>query len=120
MQKHEQTKVQLDGIGTYVTGFILSLLLTIMPFLMVYYHTVSGTLLVAAIVCFAILQLFVQLVFFLHLGNGRDGRWNIMAFLFMAMVVVIIVIGSLWIMYNLNYHMTPTEVEERLIKDQGF
>lgn len=90
-----------------------------MPFLMVYYETINGNALVAAIVIFAVLQLLVQLIFFLHLGKGNDKRWNTLAFLFMIMVVLIVVIGSLWIMYNLNYNMSGHEVEQHLIEEEG-
>jgi cytochrome o ubiquinol oxidase operon protein cyoD len=105
------------NLRSYVTGFILSLLLTAMPFLMVYYGTVHGAALIAAIVLFALLQLGVQLVFFLHLGRGADKRWNIMVFVFMIIVVLTVVIGSLWIMHNLDYHMGPQDMQKQLLKE---
>lgn len=101
-------------LTSYVTGFTLSLLLTAVPFLMVYYHTLHGLDLVAAIVVFALLQLGIQLVYFLHLGRNSGSRWNNTAFAFMAIVVITIVIGSIWIMYNLNYNMTPAEINKQV------
>jgi cytochrome o ubiquinol oxidase operon protein cyoD len=109
----------MGEIRSYITGFVLSILLTLMPFLMVYYKTVQGTALIITIIVFALLQLFVQLIFFLHLGKGNDRQWNIMAFLFMIMVVLIVVIGSLWIMNNLDYRMTGHDAEQHLLKEEG-
>lgn len=106
----------------YVIGFGLSIYLTMTAYLMVVNHLFNGWVLVAAIVGLALIQLVVQLVFFLHLG--RD-RWNLVIFLFMLMVVVIVVAGSLWIMANLDYHHghehgTPDQTNQFIIKDEGF
>jgi cytochrome o ubiquinol oxidase operon protein cyoD len=64
----------------------------------------------------------VQLVFFLHLGGEGKPRWRLTAFLFMLLVLVILVFGSLWIMYNLDYHMTmsPEELDSQIIEDEGY
>ncbi len=113
------TQDHSSDIRSYVTGFILSILLSIMPFLMVTYKTLDGIALVLSLVGFAVLQLFVQLIFFLHLGRGNQGKWNGIVLAFAAIVVGIVVIGSLWIMYNLNYHMTAEETEQHLLEDQG-
>ena len=110
---------QKQELKAYTTGFVLSVLLTLVPFLIVIYKTLSGAALVTALAVFAVLQLLVQLIFFLHVGKGRDGKWNILAFLFMLIVVFVVVVGSIWIMYNLDYHMTPTQVENELLHDQG-
>jgi cytochrome o ubiquinol oxidase operon protein cyoD len=81
----------------------------------------SGTGLVAVIVGLAIIQLFVQLFFFLHLGEESKPRWNLMVLLFAAMVVIIVVFGSLWIMNNLNYNMMPDMNNKTELQDQkGF
>jgi cytochrome o ubiquinol oxidase subunit IV len=64
-------------------------------------HAMLGALFVVL----ALLQLFVQLVFFLHLGKEASPRWNLLAFSFAAIVVVIVVGGTLWIMYDLDHNM---------------
>jgi len=122
---HEQTVVSHHHVGqgsaqSYTIGFILSVILTLIPFAIVVKGLLSGWLLVGMLVAFAIGQLLVQLVFFLHLGKGSGSRWNIIMFLFMAMVVIIIVVGSLWIMANLDYNMMPDEVDEILLEEEGF
>ena len=118
MQESRATKRML---GTYVTGFVFSLLLTLAAYLVVVREVVALQLVVPIIVGLALVQLFVQLTFFLHLGREPKPRWNLMAFLFMVLVVFIVVAGSLWIMANLDYNMTH-RTDSYLLeqKDKGF
>lgn len=103
------------SLATYVVGFILSLLLTLAAYFSVTTKAVTGDGLVAIIVGLAIAQLLVQLVFFLHLGRESRPRLNLTMFAFMLLVVGIVVIGSLWIMHNLDYNMMPKDMEEHLL-----
>ena len=104
----------------YVAGFIFSIALTLIAFLMVDDRLLTGWGLTLTLLGFAIVQLLVQLLFFLHLDQESRPRWNLQAFLFMALVLLIIVLGSLWIMNNLNYRvMTPTETDKYIIEDEG-
>jgi cytochrome o ubiquinol oxidase operon protein cyoD len=102
--------------ASYISGFILSVLLTITAYLAVTHHSGASKGLVALLLALAVIQLAVQLVFFLHLGRESKPRWKSMAFGFMLLVVLIVVLGSLWIMYHLNYHMmmSPTETAKYL------
>ena len=96
---------------TYVVGFILSIILTLTAFKIVDDGLLKGWGLTLTLIAFAVVQLLVQLLFFLHLDKERKPRQNLMAFAFMAIVLLIIVLGSLWIMDNLNYHvMGPEEI----------
>ena len=90
---------------SYIIGFILSILLTIIPYALVVNHLLVGYSLIIAVVILGIIQLLVQLIFFLHLSSHSSQRWNLITFLFTVLIVVILVIGSLWIMYNMNYNM---------------
>ncbi len=116
----------MGSFRAYVTGFIASLFLTLMAFYVVWQQTqgrgqtFSAEFMVFIIVGLALIQLAVQLVFFLHLGKESKPRWNLVVFLFAVLVVGIVVFGSLWIMQNLNYHMHPSESEIFLFKDEGF
>jgi cytochrome o ubiquinol oxidase subunit IV len=97
----------------YISGFILSVALTLVAFMMVSDKLLHGWSLIIALMFCAVIQLMVQLIFFLHLDQEKKPRWNLQAFLFMALVLLIIVIGSLWIMNNLNYHMmSPEEIKQ--------
>lgn len=115
-----QHETHEGSIQSYVTGFLLSLIFTIIPFVMVIKKTVSGTALVAMLLGFALLQFMVQMVFFLHLGRETKPRWKLVALLFAVFTVAIVVIGSLWIMYSLNYRMMPEhEVEQYIMEEEG-
>jgi len=90
---------------TYIIGFILSIILTVIPYYLVVNHILASEMSYIVISVFAILQLLVQLVFFLHLGGESKPHWNLIAFVFTLFIIGILVTGSLWIMYNLNYNM---------------
>ncbi len=106
------------SLRLYVTGFVLSISLTIMAYLMVTNHTLGKWPLVFAIATLAFIQFLVQLVFFLHLGAETKPRWKLGVFAFMALIVMILVIGSLWIMNNLNYRMMSSEQVNNYVKTQ--
>lgn len=109
---------------SYIVGFSSAVVLTLMSYLSVVMHWFSGVQLVAVIMGLATVQLVVQLVFFLHLGREKKPRWNLTVFIFMLIILVIIVGGSLWIMQNLNYHttMSPYETNQYMLKQgsKGF
>lgn len=107
------------SVASYTVGFILSIVLTIIPFLIVIKTDMEGWLLLGTLTGFAIAQLLVQLVFFLHLGKESGTRWNLIAFLFMMLFLLIVVIGSLWIMDNLNYNMMPENMKEYMMHEEG-
>lgn len=97
-----------DGHGTlksYVIGFILSILLTVLPYAIVVHHLLVSDALVIAIVVLGVIQLLVQLIFFLHLSTHPSQRWNLITFAFTLLILVILVCGTLWIMWNMNYNM---------------
>ena len=107
-------------LTTYTIGFVLSIGLTIAAYVLVANNVLSGSVLIASILGLAVIQLFVQLVFFLHLGRESKPRWNLMAFLFMLLVLLIVVFGSLWIMSHLNYHgMSPHETDKYLLEEEA-
>lgn len=105
--KHIDAKhIEHGTIQSYVIGFVLSLLLTFAAFFVVSQSIFSGDTLNFTIAGLCVTQVVVQLLFFLNLGNETN-TWNLSAFFFMLLVVGIIVGGSLWIMYNLDYRMMP-------------
>lgn len=106
---------------TYVTGFIYSIILTMAAYFLVVNQILKGWFLLFAIILLAVIQLIVQLYFFLHLNQEEKPRLNLQAFIFAAGVVAIIVFGSLWIMTNLSkyhgHHRTPDETN-KYIQDE--
>ena len=59
------------------------------------------------LVVLAIAQMGVHLVFFLHITTGPDNTNNVLALAFGILIVFLVVVGSLWIMTNLNDNMMP-------------
>ncbi|MCE0495140.1 cytochrome o ubiquinol oxidase subunit IV [Vibrio salinus] len=91
---------------SYVIGFIASLILTIIPFYLVGTHLLPKGATYAIIFGCAIVQVFVHFVYFLHMeSKTSEGRWNLLSLVFAAIVVLILIVGSIWIMWNLNINM---------------
>ena len=111
----------------YVAGFVLSVALTLAAFSLVWAYSASNSTifsrgwLIAMLTMLAVVQLAVQVLFFLHLSTERRVRWNLNSALFTALVVVIVVVGSVWIMQNLNYNMdhSPQEQIQETELDEG-
>ncbi|MBP3962180.1 cytochrome o ubiquinol oxidase subunit IV [Paenibacillus lignilyticus] len=100
---HGEHGAQTGGHGSlkeYVTGFVLSIILTIIPLLIVLNHWMEGKAAVAVLLGTAVLQFVLQLVFFMHLREEHGPRYNLMTLLLGLVVVITIVIGSIWIMTN--------------------
>lgn len=94
--------------GGYVTGFILSVVLTAIPFWLVIGKVFQGPGTTAAILLgFAAVQIVVHMVYFLHMNAKAEGGWTLLALIFTIILVVIALSGSLWVMYHLNENMMP-------------
>lgn len=107
--------------GAYVTGFIISLLLTFVAYMLVVQRTLPYATLIAAILLAAFLQFVVQVYCFLHIG-GKGTRDRLVTLGFATLIIAILVSGSLWIMFSLNGRMMPDEAQmEQYMNDQvGF
>lgn len=112
MSNHHEDKPTVENYGTspktlsaYLVGLVLSFILTTLAFLLVSKHMLSETYLYISVAVLAVLQFCVQSLCFLRLNAGPEGRWNLYPFLFAVFVVFVVIGGSLWIMYNLNYNM---------------
>ncbi|NOV02984.1 cytochrome o ubiquinol oxidase subunit IV [Paenibacillus planticolens] len=93
------------SLKSYVIGFALSIILTIIPLVVVMNHMLNKTGTLVLILLMAILQFGVQLFFFMHVKEGENAHWNIMALIFGLIILVTIVAGSIWIMtYNTVAH----------------
>ena len=122
---HDLSEATASTTTSYLFGFVSSLILTISAYLLVTSNLLHGWAQILVLAILATTQLVVQLVCFLHLGRRSKSRWNLIIFLFMAVVVVVVVFGSLWIMYNLDYRhpgsntKSPDEINTYIIKDEG-
>ncbi len=99
----EQIRKEYHGsLTAYLTGLFVSLFLTICSFYIVWASALPSHLLHYSIVALALLQAAVQLRLFMHLGKEEKPRWETISFIFMLTCLLIIVLGSIWIMYDLN------------------
>ncbi|NKL34894.1 cytochrome o ubiquinol oxidase subunit IV [Rhizobium leguminosarum bv. viciae] len=103
------------GHGTfrsYITGFVLSVILTAIPFWLVMAGVFDSPLLTAVLVMgLGAIQIVVHMVFFLHMNTRSEGGWTIMALIFTLIIVAIALSGSLWVMHHLNTNMMPMSPE---------
>jgi cytochrome o ubiquinol oxidase subunit IV len=95
------------GFAGYTTGLGFALLLTGASFMVAQTNLLWAPGVPAGLAVLAITQIGVHLVFFLHIGTGPDNTNNVVALAFGALIVTLIVSGSLWIMANLNLNMMP-------------
>ena len=122
---HARHQSEQATLGLYVSGFVLSLLFTLTAFGLVEAHVHSGhtvfshPFLIGTTAVLALAQFCAQLYFFLHLGRETKPRWKLLVLGFMILVVLIIVVGSIWIMYNLNYRMTPQQMNTYMLNQNG-
>ena len=93
----------------YLTGFVLSVILTAIPFWLVMDGVLDSKQATAIIIMvFAVVQVVVHMIYFLHMDSKAEGGWSMMALIFTLIVVFIALSGSLWVMYHLNVNMMPT------------
>ena len=104
----------------YVSGYIFSLALTLLAFLAVQGHFVAAKQTLFLIIALSVVQLAVQSIFFLHLGAEPHviRRWNVSVFFFAIFVAFTVVLGSLWIMSNLNYNMMMPDASDTYMLHQ--
>lgn len=98
---------------SYMIGFVLSVILTAIPFWLVMGGVLENkTLLVIAIMGLGVIQIFVHMIYFLHMDTRSEGGWTFMALIFTVVVLLITLSGSLWVMYNMNKNMMPLHIED--------
>lgn len=126
MSAHDNT---LDGAGAhdhdeddelphstfrgYMTGFVLSIILTALPFWIVMatvFHRSSTT--AVAILLIGVVQIVVHMIYFLHMDGKVQGGWSLLALIFTIVLVVIALSGSLWVMYHLDQNMMPGMMQD--------
>ena len=92
----------------YLTGFVLAVILTVIPFWLVMGDVFDSSRTTALVVLvFAAVQIVVHMVYFLHMNTKAEGGWSLLALMFTLVLVVITLAGSLWVMYHLNTNMMP-------------
>lgn len=95
-------------LKSYATGFVLAVILTAIPFWLVMgkvFEKPSTTALV--VLAFAAVQIVVHMVYFLHMTSRAENGWTMMALIFTGVLVIIMMSGSIWVMYHLDHNMMP-------------
>ncbi len=92
-------------VKSYLTGFVLSLILTAVPFALVMSGGWSSSVILAVIFIAGSVQILAHLHYFLHLDTSSTARWNIVALLFTIAIMVLFVGGTIWILFNLYHRM---------------
>ena len=98
--------MERHGLRSYLVGFALAVILTAIPFALVAMHALPPSRLAIVIAVAAVLQVLVHLRFFLHLDLATTPRENLLAIAFTAILIFIMVGGSLWIMIDLHSRMS--------------
>ncbi|MBC3413024.1 MULTISPECIES: cytochrome o ubiquinol oxidase subunit IV [Pseudomonas] len=93
------------SVKSYMIGFVLSIILTAIPFGLVMYPSLPKNLTVLIVVAMAVIQVVVHLVYFLHMDRSKEQRSNVSTFLFTVMVIALLVGLSLWIMFSIHFEM---------------
>ena len=102
---HGHDEANHGSVKSYAIGFILSVILTVIPFGLVMYPTLPKDMTLLIIVAFAVIQIVVHLYYFLHLDRSPEQRENVSAFLFTGLVIALLVGLSLWIMFSIHTSM---------------
>ena len=97
--------MERHGLLSYFVGFVLAVVLTAIPFYLVYSHALPPSRIMYVIAVAAVLQILVHLRFFLHLNFATTPRENLLAIAFTAVLLGIMLGGSLWIMVDLHTRM---------------
>ncbi|CAN7599821.1 MAG: cytochrome o ubiquinol oxidase subunit IV [Rhizobium sp.] len=97
---------------SYMIGFVLSVILTAIPFWLVMTGVFENSAVTAAwVMGLAAVQIVVHMIFFLHMNPRSEGGWTMMALIFTLLLVAIALAGSLWVMHHLNTNMMPMSPE---------
>ncbi|GJJ03017.1 cytochrome o ubiquinol oxidase subunit IV [Duganella rhizosphaerae] len=97
------------SLKDYAIGFVLSVILTAIPFWLVMHKAFDKSSTTAAVIlAFAAVQVVVHMVYFLHMNGKIEGGWSLLATMFTLVLLVIVLAGSIWVMYHMNVNMMPS------------
>ncbi len=105
---HEQMLEGPHGsLKDYLTGFALSVVLTAIPFALVMTGALSAGTTLWLLLALAVVQIFVHMIYFLHMTFDAEKGWTVLTLVFTLILVCIALIGSLWVMHHLDVNMMP-------------
>ena len=102
-------------LSTYLLGFVLSVVLTAIPFWLVMGGALPSKQVTALVImAFAAVQIVVHMIYLLHMNTTSENGWSMMALIFTIVMVVIALSGSLWVMHHLTTNMMPVHEMSRM------
>ena len=105
---HDHDEAAHGTLKSYTIGFVLSVVLTAIPFWLVMDHVIVDSQLNAIVImAFGAVQIVVHMHYFLHMNTKSEGGWTFLALVFTVVMVVITLAGSIWVMYHMNGNMMP-------------
>ena len=106
---HHNANEPHSTFSGYMTGFVLSIILTAIPFWLVMAKVISDRpTAVLVLGGFAVVQILVHMVYFLHMNGKIEGGWTLLSTIFTVVFVAIAITGTLWVMFHMNANMMPT------------
>jgi len=106
---HDHDDGNHGSLKDYAIGFILSVILTAIPFWLVMAKVFDKSSTTAIVVlAFAAVQVVVHMVYFLHMNNRVEGGWSMLSTVFTIVLLVIVLAGSIWVMFHMNKNMMPS------------
>lgn len=106
--------------GDYIKGFILAVILTVIPFWLVMSDAIQDrSTAVMVLGLFAVVQVVVHMVYFLHMNGKIQGGWTMMSTIFAVVFVIITLAGTLWVMFHMNTNMMPSHAELPALTQPG-
>ena len=103
----ESEERESAGMLVYTIGLVLAVGLTATSFWVANTGLLWGPGVALGLVVLAVAQMGIHLVFFLHITTGPDNTNNVLALAFGILTVLLVVVGSMWIMADLNHNMMP-------------
>jgi cytochrome o ubiquinol oxidase operon protein cyoD len=89
----------------YIKGFVFAVVLTGIPFGLVVAGLLPRFTTLVVIAILALVQVVVHLRYFLHIDPKSTPRDNLLALAFAAVLICIMIGGTLWIMLDLDARM---------------
>jgi len=97
-----------SSLRDYVIGFVLSVVLTAIPFWLVMTKAIADrNTAILVLGGFAVVQILAHMVYFLHMNGKVEGGWTLLSTIFTVVFVAIAISGTLWVMFHMNANMMP-------------
>jgi cytochrome o ubiquinol oxidase subunit IV len=105
-----------SGRLIYTIGLFLAVILTAASFWAANSSMLWTPGIPIGLVVLAIAQMGIHLVFFLHITTGPDNTNNVLALAYGIIIVLLVLVGSLWIMNDLDANMmtSPQLMDPRM------